>query len=248
MPCLPSLNYMQKIVAVTGASRGIGRALAIGLAKEGANLALNARNAQALQETAVLAQKAAPQGAACIWRQVCDIADQDQVHAWVAAALKHFGRIDVLINNAGILGRRAPIEAYPADTWRQVLDINLTGTFLMTQQILRQAMLPARCGLIINISSGVGRIGKAQWGAYAVSKFGCEGLSQVLAQEYTPLGIYSIAFNPNATRTAMRAQAYPNEDPKTLKSAHDLVAVFKHLILTANAAISGKSFNYEDFT
>src|SRR2546422_11563498 len=106
----------------------------------------------------------------------------------VAFTARRYGRLDLLVNNAGVLGPRVPLVEYPLADWARVLRINLSGTFYITQQAAR-VMLGQGSGCIITVSSSVGRAGRAGWGAYAVSKFGVEGLSQVLAEELRPLGV-----------------------------------------------------------
>jgi NAD(P)-dependent dehydrogenase (short-subunit alcohol dehydrogenase family) len=144
------------------------------------------------------------------------------------AALERYGAIDILVNNASVLGPRVPIVAYPVSDWQAVIAVNLTGLFFMTQEVLH-SMVSRRQGSIINLTSGVGRTGKARWGAYAVSKFGVEGFSQVLADELKASGIRVNAVNPSATRTAMRAAAHPDEDPMTLPRPAEITEVFVYL-------------------
>jgi NAD(P)-dependent dehydrogenase (short-subunit alcohol dehydrogenase family) len=160
--------------------------------------------------------------------------------------LARFGTIDVLVNNASILGPREPIATYPVAAWEEVLRVNLTGIFLVTRAVL-PAMMARRAGSIINVTSGVGRRGKARWGAYAVSKAGVENFTQVLADEVTESQIRVNAVNPAATRTAMRAAAYPSEDPLTLPSPEEIVPVFLYLASDDSATITGESLDAHDW-
>jgi NAD(P)-dependent dehydrogenase (short-subunit alcohol dehydrogenase family) len=173
---------------------------------------------------------------------VADIGSARQARAVVNAALRRYGRVDVLINNAGILGPRVPIVRYPGREWDEVLRINLGGTFHMTQAAA-QSMARRKRGCIITLSSSVGRTGRARWGAYAVSKFGVEGLSQVLAEELRPSNVCVLTFNPGGTRTAMRAQACPREDPGRLRAPIDAADALLRLVLAASPAISGRAFD-----
>ncbi|HWH77635.1 MAG TPA: SDR family NAD(P)-dependent oxidoreductase, partial [Candidatus Binatus sp.] len=175
-----------------------------------------------------------------------DIARLADVEGIVHGAVQRFGTIDVLVNNASVLGPRAAIADYPIDTWREVIDINLNGLFFMTHEVL-PIMLAKRRGSIVNLTSGVGRVGKARWGAYAVSKAGLEGFSQVLADELKDSGIRVNSVNPAATRTQMRAMAYPAEDPATLPSAEDVVPIFLYLASDDSNAITGQSLNARDW-
>lgn len=223
---------------ITGAGRGIGRATAELFAREGARVVLCARTARELRATASAIRAA---GGDVIAR-VADIGSARQARALVALALRRYGRIDVLINNAGILGPRVPIIRYPSQAWTEVLDVNLSGTFYMTQAVAR-SMARRRRGCIITLSSSVGRAGRASWGAYAVSKFGVEGLSQVLADELRPFNVCVVTFNPGGTRTRMRAQAYPHEDRSKLHAPADVATALLRLVLGASPAISGRAFD-----
>ncbi len=226
------------VIAITGASRGIGRGLALGFAKEGAKLALCARS---LAELKALKKEI---GGSDIFIGKCDIAKTSDVNRWVRGAVKHFGRIDVLINNAGLLGARKSVAEYPEALWKKVMDVNVNGTFYVTKAVLNQGMLKQGSGTIINVSSGVGRVGKPNWGPYVTSKFAMEGLNQMLAAELKDRGIRVFAMNPEPTRTVMRAAAYPQEDPNTLKTPEMLTEAFKRLILEKSLEDSGKSFGY----
>jgi NAD(P)-dependent dehydrogenase (short-subunit alcohol dehydrogenase family) len=175
-----------------------------------------------------------------------DVSSAQDVSRIVGAALKSFGAIDVLVNNASILGPRTTIVDYPIDAWREVVEINLTGIFLMTRAVL-PGMLARRSGSIINLTSGVGRVGKAKWGAYAVSKAGVEGFTQVLADEVKSEGIRVNSVNPAATRTRMRAQAYPEEDPTTLPSPESITPIFLFLAADESVNITGQALNARDW-
>jgi NAD(P)-dependent dehydrogenase (short-subunit alcohol dehydrogenase family) len=175
-----------------------------------------------------------------------DIARAADVQRIVEAVIERHGKIDVLVNNAGILGPRQPIAEYPVAAWREVIEINLTGLFLVTRQVL-PVMLARVSGSIINVTSGVGRAGKAHWGAYAVSKAGVEGFTQVLADEVKAAGIRVNAVNPAATRTQMRALAYPAEDPDTLPTPATVVPIFLYLASDASKEVTGQSLNARDW-
>jgi NAD(P)-dependent dehydrogenase (short-subunit alcohol dehydrogenase family) len=177
---------------------------------------------------------------------VADLTHPDQARRLVRTVAEVFGALHVVVNNAGILGPREPIVRYPLDRWEEVIRSNLTSTFVVCQEALR-VMIPRREGSIINVSSGVGRVGKANWGAYAVSKFGVEGLTQVLAEEVRQNNIRVNAVNPGGTRTEMRAQAYPDEDPQTLPAPEDITGVFLYLASDAAEGITGKSFDAREW-
>src|SRR5262245_65245503 len=200
-----------KVALITGGSHGIGRAIAAAYAESGAQVFICARN----YDEITMALGEIREGAGSIEGIAGDISRAQDVDRIVAQALDRFGAIDVLVNNASILGPRQTIAEYPRQAWQQVIGVNLTGLFLITQAVL-PGMLARQGGSIINLTSGVGRVGRAKWGAYAVSKAGVEGFTQVLAEEVKSAGIRVNAVNPAATRTRMRAEAYPSEDPATL--------------------------------
>jgi NAD(P)-dependent dehydrogenase (short-subunit alcohol dehydrogenase family) len=230
-----------KAALVTGASRGIGRAIAQAYARAGAKVFICGRNesslASALDEMRQAGDVAGLAG---------DIGSPADVNRIARAAIDHCGAIDVLVNNASILGPREPIASYSPAAWDDVLRINLTGIFLITRAIL-PSMQARRSGSIINVTSGVGRRGKARWGAYAVSKGGVEVFTQVLAEEVGDSKIRVNSVNPAATRTEMRAKAYPQEDPLTLPTAEQIVPLFLYLASDASASISGQSLEARDW-
>jgi NAD(P)-dependent dehydrogenase (short-subunit alcohol dehydrogenase family) len=215
-------RFQDKTVLITGAGRGIGRALALGFAREGANLVLCSRTKTELN---LAAAEAAALGAR-VRSQTCDVTVPAQVAGLVATGVKEFGRIDVLINNAGILGPIKPLAEVSDADWKAVLAANLDSVFYVTREVLRASMLPRAKGCVINVSSGQGRKASAGWGAYAASKFGLEGLTQVWAAEGKGNGVRFYSVNPTATRTRMRAQAVPDEDPASLKAPETTVEAF----------------------
>jgi NAD(P)-dependent dehydrogenase (short-subunit alcohol dehydrogenase family) len=226
------------VAIITGAGRGIGRATAELFAHEGARVVLCARTGRELRSACAAIQAAGGEAVA----RVTDIGSARQARALVSLALRRYGRVDLLINNAGILGPRIPLTRYPQRAWEQVLRVNLTGTFHVTQEAAR-AMARRRRGCIITVSSSVGRIGRARWGAYAVSKFGAEGLSQVLADELRSRNVHVLTFNPGGTRTKMRAQAYPREDRSKLRDPSVAARALLHLAARSSPAISGRAFD-----
>lgn len=220
-------RFRDKTVLVTGGGQGIGRAAAFAFAREGAQVAICGRNAENLR---LVAAELRALGATVV-SELCDVTDEGQVAEFLAAVLKQFGAIDVLINNAGQLGPKGPLVAASAAEFRATLEANLTGPFLMTREVLRSSMAKRERGVVINVSSGQGRKGTAGWGPYAASKFGLEGLTQVWADETKAAGLRFYTLSPGATATAMRAAAVPEEDPKTIKSPEVVAASFVTLAL-----------------
>lgn len=226
---------------ITGGSRGIGRAIAAAYAQAGARVLICGRD-----ENSLRAAIDDLQGVGAVDGTAGDVGNAADVQRITQDALRHCGRVDVLVNNASILGPREPIENYRVDSWHEVLRVNLTGIFLITKAIL-PGMRKQHGGSIINVSSGVGRRGKAHWGAYAVSKAGLEGLTQVLADELKDTGIRVNSVNPAATRTAMRARAYPHEDPNTLPTPDEIMPIFLYLASDASQSVTGQSLEARDW-
>lgn len=231
-----------KVALITGGSRGIGRAIAEAYARQGAQVFICARDEKNLRAAIDEMRKSGGEIAGLAG----DVGNQKDVQRIVSAAVERYGSIHILVNNASILGPRETIANYPPAAWEEVLRINLTGLFLMTRAVL-PAMLARKAGSIINVTSGVGRHGKARWGAYAVSKAGLEGLTQVLADEVGQDGIRVNSVNPAATRTGMRAQAYPSEDPLTLPTPEEILPIFLYLASDASAAVNGQSLEARDW-
>jgi NAD(P)-dependent dehydrogenase (short-subunit alcohol dehydrogenase family) len=231
-----------KAALVTGGSRGIGRAIASAYAREGAKVFICARNGVELNRAVLELRDQGGEIHSCAG----DIGKVEDVKRIVGEATRQYGTVDVLVNNASLLGPRVSIAQYAITDWEEVIRINLTGVFLMTQEVVK-VMARQRRGSIINVSSGVGRTGRARWGAYAVSKFGVEGLTQVLSEEVKELGIRVNAVNPGPTRTQMRAHAYPDEDPLTLPIPDEIVPVFVYLASDESVDITGQTLEAQDW-
>lgn len=231
-----SLN--SKVALITGAGRGIGRATAELFAREGAKVVLCSRTKQQLAET--MASIAATGGEATA--RIADIAIAREAEALVRLAETRYGQLDILINNAAILGSRVPIAEYSHREWAQVLRVNLSGTFFMSQSAAK-VMIRQGGGSIITLSSSVGRQGRGSWGAYAVSKFGVEGLSQVMADELKSAGVCAVTFNPGGTQTAMRAAAYPSEDPAAPRPPAEAARALLRLAANLSPDLSGQAFD-----
>jgi NAD(P)-dependent dehydrogenase (short-subunit alcohol dehydrogenase family) len=231
-----------KVALVTGGSRGIGRAIAAAYVQRGASVFICGRNANDVG--AALREIQRTDGV--IYGIAGDVGRAQDVESIVGKTRERFGTIDVLVNNASILGPREPIANYPLSAWEEVLRINLTGIFLMTRAVLPM-MLERKSGSIINVTSGVGRQGKARWGAYAASKGGLEAFTQVLADEVSQSGIRVNSVNPAATRTQMRAHAYPAEDPAILPTPEEITPIFIYLASDASAGVTGQSLEARDW-
>ena len=229
-----------KVAMITGASQGLGRALALDYAKRGASIVINSRSEDGIRP---VAEEARSLGAETL-ALAADVTKGPDVERLVDAAVERFGRIDVLVNNAGLLGPRVPIAGYPESEWRRVIDANLTGPFLVTKAVV--ARMPEG-GSIVNVVSGVSIEGRAEWGAYSVSKFGVEGLTQILAAELEERGIRVNAVDPGGMRTEMRAAAYPEEDPMTRITPEENTAVFVYLASDESKDVTGERFKAQEF-
>jgi len=231
-----------KVALVTGGSQGIGRAVAAAYAREGATVIVTARHLERLEAAAAEIRK----GGGDVVPLRADVADRQQIQQLAGEIKRRFEGLHVLVNNASLLGPRVPILEYPEEDWEAVVAVNLHGPFFVIKACL-PLMIPTGGGSIINVSSGVGRIGKPRWGAYAASKFALEGLTQLLAAELQPLHIRVNAVNPGGTRTGMRAAAYPEEDPLTLPTPEQITPVFVYLASDESRDVTGQSLEARDF-
>jgi NAD(P)-dependent dehydrogenase (short-subunit alcohol dehydrogenase family) len=227
-----------KVAMITGASQGLGRALALAYAKEGASIVINSRSEESIRPVAEAAEGTE------VLALAADVSKSADVGRLVDAATQRFGRIDVLVNNAGILGPRVAILDYPEDEWRRVIDANLTGPFLVSKAVIER--MPEG-GSIVNVVSGVSVEGRAEWGAYSVSKFGLEGLTQILAAELKERGIRVNAVDPGGMRTEMRAAAYPEEDPRERITPEENTDVFLYLASDESEGVTGERFKAQEF-
>lgn len=240
---LPPAGVLEgRVIAITGAGSGLGRAVALAAARHGAAVVLIGRNVPRLE--AVHAEIAAlAQAESCIAPLDLERALARDYDTLAAAVRERYGRLDGLLHNAALLGPLAPIEHAEMHNWYRVLHVNLTAAFALTQ-VLLPALRASSDASVIFTSSGVGRRGRANWGAYAVSKFGVEGLSQVLADELRGSSAIRVnTLNPGGTRTTMRRQAYPGENPETLPPPEALVNPYLWLLGPASRGVTGQSLD-----
>lgn len=238
----PSLEGV--VALVTGASRGLGRAIAVEFSRRGASVALCARGREALEEAA---HEASAAGSADVLTLALDVTDPDAPDRLVDTTRREVGEPTVLVNNASVVGERVPIRDYSPELWRRVLDVNLNGAMAMARAVLPGMRAAAR-GSIVNVSSGVGDRPRADWGAYAVSKWALEGLSWNLALEEADSGVRVNVVDPGAMRTRMRAAAYPQEDPMTLPEPAAVTPVFVWLASDASVGVTGERFIAQSWT
>jgi NAD(P)-dependent dehydrogenase (short-subunit alcohol dehydrogenase family) len=231
-----------RIILITGASDGIGKALALGAAALGAQVILHGRNTAKLEK--VYDEIEAIDGAPRPSIAVLDLASANaESYTTLANSIgDEFGRLDGLVHNASILGERYSIAQYDAVLWQRVMHVNVTAAFAMTQVFLPLLQQSSDASIIFT-SSGVGRTGKAFWGAYAASKFATEGLSEVLADEHRHSQLRVNCINPGATRTNMRLAAFPAEDRDALKTPEQILATYVYLLGADSKGVTGESFN-----
>jgi len=229
-----------RVIAITGAGDGIGRAVALACAAHGAEVVLAGRTVGKLEK--VYDEIVAAGGAEPVIAPLdLEKATAREYDTLADAISTRYGRLDGLLHNAGLLGDLAPIEHYDVPLWTRVLHVNVTAPFALTQVLLPQLRAAPDASVLFTTSS-VGRRGRAYWGAYAVSKFAIEGLSQVLADELD--GTTSVrvnAINPGATRTAMRRAAYPAEDPGAVALPAAITAAYVCLLGPASKGMTGLS-------
>jgi NAD(P)-dependent dehydrogenase (short-subunit alcohol dehydrogenase family) len=231
-----------RVIAVTGASDGLGRAVALACARHGAQVVLVGRTPAKLE---AVHRQIDDQGGPEATIAVLDLerALARDYDALAAAVLERYARLDGLVHNAAILGTLTPIEHYDVPTWCRVLHVNLTAAFALTQ-VLLPALKASHDASVLFTTSGVGRRGRAYWGAYAVSKFGIEGLTQTLAGELENVSAIRVnALNPGRARTHMRRQAFPSEDLQSLPEPATLTGPYLALLGPASRGVTGLSFD-----
>ena len=233
------ITFMKnKVVMITGASKGLGRALTLAFANEGAKLAICARSEEKLQ----MVKGAAESLGAVVLAVTADISKSRDVERFVAMAENAYGHIDVLINNASILGP-SPMPLlldYPEEDFAEVLRVNAVSPFLVTRRVI-PGMLERNVGSIINVTSEAGHTGFAGWGAYGISKFAVEGLTQTWADELSETNVRVNMVDPGEMDTDMHQLAVPDCD-YPLAMPEDVVDIFLYLASDKAAGINGQRF------
>ena len=234
-------EFSGRVVLITGAGSGIGRAVALALAQAGAQVVLLGRTVKKLERVhAEIAALKAPE--ASIVPFDLEKALAADYEALAAAIEQRYGRLDGLLHNAALLGTLTAIEQYEVPLFMRVMHVNVTAAFVLTQYLLPLLRKSSDASVLFT-SSGVGKAGRAYWGAYAVSKFALEGLTQVLAPELENTSTVRVnIIDPGKVRTAMRRQAYPSEDVQTLPTADSLTGAYLALLGPASKGITGLRF------
>ncbi|MBJ5866177.1 YciK family oxidoreductase [Salmonella enterica subsp. enterica serovar Derby] len=238
----PQKNLLQnRIILVTGASDGIGREAALTYAEYGASVILTGRNEEKLKGVAQEIEAAG--GIPARWYTLdlltCTPTSCQELAHRIST---HYPRLDGVLHNAGLLGEVRPMDEQDPEIWQKVMQVNVNGTFFLTQALL-PLLLKSDSGSLVFTSSSVGREGRANWGAYAVSKFATEGMMQVLAEEYQSRHLRVNCINPGGTRTKMRASAFPTEDPQKLKTPADIMPLYLWLMGDDSRRKTGMTFD-----
>lgn len=243
----PSADLLAgRAMLVTGAGAGIGRSCALSLLAHGANVVMLSRDQRKLENLYDEAERSWP-GRSFIQPLDLRRAGSDDYAAIAASIERRFPALDGLVHNAAALGPRSPLAFYPEPQWRDIMQVNVNAAFSLTRCLLPLLAQSADARVLFTASS-VGREGRAWWGAYGVSKFAVEGLMQTLAAEVgTTTSIRVNSLNPGGTRTAMRAAAFPGENPDTLPTPESLMPVYLYLLGPDGRDIHGQALNARDF-
>ncbi len=231
-----------KTILVTGAGDGIGRAASLAYAAHGATVILLGRTESKLEAVYDEIEAAGHPKPALVTLDLAT-ATEDNCSHLVEGLSAEFGHLDGLLHNASLLGERRPIESATYSAWQEVMQVNVNAQFLLTRYLLPM-LQAAPSASIIFTSSGVGRTGRAFWGAYAVSKFATEGFMQVLSAELENTSSIRVnCINPGATNTSMRRSAFPAERPTENPSPDDIMSVYLYLMGVDSTGVTGVSFN-----
>ena len=234
-------NLQDKIVLITGASRGIGRAVALAASKAGADLIITGRTIGALEE---IDDEITISGGSSTLVPL-DLLDFPAIERLGATIFERWGKLDILISNAAMLGKLTPLHHYDPSTWDNVINLNL----IANQRLIRSfdpLLRQSSHGRAIFLSATVARVATPYWGAYATSKSGLEMMIQVYAKETEKTNLKVNIVDPGITKTSLRASAFPGEDPSKLKSPKRLVPLFLKLCSAENQA-HGQLIKYDEY-
>lgn len=230
-----------KTILITGAGDGIGRVAALTYAKHGATVILLGKTTKKLE---------------CVYDEIVNAgypqpaivpmdmrgATKQNYRDLAATIEQQFGKLDGLLNNASILGSLGPLEHFCVSTFENIMKVNVTAQAMITKYMF-PLLRKAPSASVIFTSSGVGREGREFWGAYAISKFATEGMMQTWSKEVDKTNIRINCINPGATRTSMRASAFPGEDKEKLKTAEELMPTYLYLMADDSKDVNGESIN-----
>ena len=234
----PRIDQLKgRVILVTGANRGIGRAVSHDLARHGATVILHGRDANALDAQYKEIRTLGPEPALAALD--LERATGEDYQNLTARLESRYGKLDGLLHNASILGDRSPVEHYDIGLWQRVMHINVNAAFILTRCLL-PLLRRSEDASVVFTTSGVGNQGRAYWGAYCCSKFATEGLAQTLADELENTNIRVNCIDPGAVRTAMRQAAYPAEDPQTLPTPESLTGAYLYLLGPDSRRVNGE--------
>ena len=230
-----------KTILITGAGDGIGRVAALTYAKHGATVILLGKTTQKLE---------------CVYDEIVNLgypkpaivpldmrgATKQNYRDLAATIEQQFGKLDGLLNNASILGSLGPLEHFCVSTFENIMKVNVTAQAMITKYMF-PLLRKSPSASVVFTSSGVGRQGREFWGPYAISKFATEGMMQTWAAEVGKTNIRINCINPGATRTSMRASAFPGEDKNTLKTAEELMPTYLYLMSESSNDVNGQSID-----
>ena len=238
-------HLKDKNILITGASKGIGRSLAINLSKHKANVILLARNEDLLDSLYDEIKEKYNTNPMIIG---CDLSqfEEDEAQEIANVVSKNYKCLDALINNASILKKMSSVNDYDLKSWKKVLNVNLTSAFLLSKYLM-PLMMDSKLPRVIFTSSGVANKGKAYWGAYSVTKAGIKNLSEILNDELDSLTNFKVFnFNPKETRTEMRALAYPAENPSSVKAPDELINYYLWMLSERSTSSAKTHISFGD--
>ncbi len=235
---MSSLPLASRHIVITGASRGIGRALSYACVSAGARVSICARSQASLEQVA--AETSAVGG-------VLDVRSPDSVRTWIEAGIRQNGPIDCVVNNAAMLGPKQSVLEYPLETWREVIDINVSGVLVVSQACLPHLVRPG--GALLHLTSYLGRNALPRYGAYCASKFAVEGLARLLHEEHHESeGLISVCVDPGMVQTEMLKAAAETDDVSEHTPVDVAAAAFVRVIAGLEARHSGQTLDLLDPT
>ena len=238
----PSDLLKDRVILVTGAGSGIGQAAAMAFGSCGAEVILSGSNTARLEQTYDL-MLAGGCREPTLYTFDLRCADEQPYLEFADAVRSEFGHLNGLLHNASLLGEIKPIAQQTFQTWCDVQQVNVNSAFMLSKAML-PALQSAQDASLVFTSSGVGRRGRAYWGAYATSKFATEGLMQVLADEMENTSNVRVnSVNPGATNTSMRRTAYPGEVPESNPTADDIMPIYLYLMGSASLGVNGQALS-----
>ena len=236
-------SLQDRVILITGASAGIGRATALACARGGAQVILLGRTIPRLEQVYDEIE-AMGRGSAAIYPLNLEGATPHDYGELAATLEREYGRLDTLLHNAALLGALSPVQSLDPELWYRTLQVNLNAPFLLSQACL-ELLTRSEAGSVVFMSDAVGRKGRAYWGGYGVSKGGLEIFSQILADELeVNTRVRVNTYDPGPVRTFLRELAYPGEDPSTLTTPEEIAADLVKLLGADRPDVTGRQFSY----